>query len=156
MFHHLLRARKQRAIDVNCAPFEVATTQVLLNFTYCRPTNDHFLRNNCGMFVSIVIMKTYQFNLYIGLFNLFLSGVRFSDRYINGHGHFWVAVIQEFCSENGLETNRPMVTAQRNRKLPRWMQQDSKETQPFTATPPLKRTRADVIRKMNNESLFKL
>lgn len=79
LYHYLLRVRKDRAIELECAPFHLASNQALIDLSLCRPS-------------SIISLKSGNFD-------------GFTDLKIQRDGKFWVDHIVDFCKENGLKVD---------------------------------------------------
>lgn len=83
-FHYLLRARKDRASELKCAPFHVASNQALIELSLLRPSSVEFLISG--------------------------SVDGFTDSMIQRDGMFWVSHIVKFCQENGLNTDEALTS----------------------------------------------
>ncbi|KAK3913461.1 Werner syndrome ATP-dependent helicase [Frankliniella fusca] len=77
LYHYLLRVRKDRANELECAPFHLASNQALIDLSASRPS-------------SVSLLKTGSFD-------------GFTDLKIERDGKFWVDHIVTFCNENGLK-----------------------------------------------------
>ncbi|XP_034230093.1 Werner syndrome ATP-dependent helicase-like [Thrips palmi] len=85
LFHYLLRIRKDRANELNCAPFQLASIQALIELSLLRPSSVDFLKSG--------------------------SVDGFTEFMIQRDGTFWISQIVKFCKENGLTTDEVQATS---------------------------------------------
>ncbi|KAJ1519607.1 hypothetical protein ONE63_004881 [Megalurothrips usitatus] len=79
LYHYLLRVRKERANELDCAPFHLASNQALIDLSALRPS-------------CISSLKSGRVN-------------GFTDIKIERDGMFWIKHIVQFCKENELPTD---------------------------------------------------